>query len=266
MQKMLTKRLFTIIMRLIMVITMLNSIPVTTILAADGSQSTIYYIQNNYKTNCYLYDDNGTLSFGQPLSNIDLRYQWSVEDIGGVKAIKNAATGNYINVKNCVLDWNGTVNVSSFEEGNSDFLWSFDTTTTTNLISVSVSQNNINIQTSVDIPAFTTAQCRNVDTSWGTTKWDFIKSTDFTAPVIETAYYIQNDYKTSSYLYENNGILQFGQPLTNTDLRYQWYVEEKDGNKAIKNAATGNYINIKDSVSDWNGTVNVSTFKEGNND
>ena len=267
MQKMLTKRLLTIIMSFIMVISMLPGIPVTTVLADDGSQSTSYYIRNNYKTNCYLYEDNGTLRFGQPLTNTDLRYQWDIEEVGNYKALRNEATNHYINVSGCAISWDGSVNVSEFADADNDFLWSFDTASGTYITSASHPGANISMATSESFSDRTLVECRDDDAAaWGTSKWDFIKTSDFITPITKTPYYIQNNYIAGSYLYDDQGTLKFGQPLTNTDLRYQWDVEEVGSYKALKNQATNHYINVSGCAISWDGSVNVSEFADADND
>ncbi|ROR27414.1 Ig-like protein group 2 [Mobilisporobacter senegalensis] len=261
------KRIIALLLSVIMVIGVMPMNSAKVIAATEGSQESIFYIRNNYLNNEYLYDDNGTLRFGQPISGTDTRYQWAVEELDGNKAIKNIGTQQYINVNGCEIVWNGTVKVSAFAEGNSDFLWSFDTSSTTFISSVSNMGANLSIATSESFPDRTEVECRNDGAAtWGTSKWDFIKLEDFSEPSIQSKYYIKNNYKQGAYLYDDNGTLRFGQPMSDTDTRYQWAVEEAGGNKAIKNIGTQQYINVSGCEIAWNGTVKVSTFVEEDND
>lgn len=267
------KRIMALILSMIMVIGLIpnNLMSVWAETSETQEQGSAYFIKNNYMTNSFLYDDNGTLRFSTLPNSTDTKYQWVVEIVGSNKAIKNVSTGNYINVSGCAIDWNGTVHVSTLVEGDNDYLWSFDLTAGTFISSISNPGANISMATSENFPERTQVECRNDGAAtWGTSKWDFVLTSDYTPPVIPpvtpSTYYIKNNYMPNSYLYDDNGTLRFGNPENATDTRYQWLVEDKSGNKAIKNVSTSNYINVSGCEINWNGTVKVSTFVEGDND
>lgn len=60
----------------------------------------------------------------------------------------------------------------------------------------------------------------------------------------EKTWYIRNSYTQGAYLYEENGVLQYGIP-TGKDSSFLWYLREKDGNKIIENKLTGHSISLK---------------------
>ena len=240
----------------------------------DDNTDTAYYIQNEYVTNAYLYDDNGIVKYGVPAAETDTRYQWIVGENGGYKTLKNVSTGNYINInghKTLSDDgyWADTVSSAAWQDDLLTYLWDFDTTAHTNILTASTDTGyagfGLHVQDQSGL-----AQCSNVPTDWGSMKWIFIESTSmqFEDDNTDTAYYIQNEYVTNAYLYDDNGIVKYGVPAAETDTRYQWIVGENGGYKTLKNVSTGNYININGhkTLSDdgyWADTVSSAAWQDG---
>ncbi len=270
MRRISAKRIVGFVLSFIMVISLVPGSLADLLAAVIGAQETKYYIQNNYLQGSYLYDDGGTLRFGTPAAADDTRYQWVVEDISGYKALKNASTGGYINVSGCEIVWNGTVKVGAFEEDNADYLWNFNITNGTTISSISNPGANISMATSESFPDRTEVECRNdAAAGWGTSKWNFVEAKDFVVPSVPSEsgiYYIENNYMMGVYLYDDNGTLRFGYPETAADIRYQWKIEEVGASKALKNVSSQGYINVSGAVINWNGTVNVGPFAEGDDD
>ena len=255
------KRVLTFFLALLLCI---GEFPVT--LFADtpavGTAQTaeIFYIHNHYTGagDMYLCENNGVLEYGVPKSE-DPAYQWTVENVTTTdengqpvsgKALRNVASGDYINVSGTTLGWNGSVAVTEYDaDDEMAFLWDFDTASTTIISRVADANYNLNPQTAIDAQGsyLGSIQCRSdIPTTYGSIRWDFIAKDDFTIPVDITYYLIGNTAESDQFLCDSDTGVACQKPSDATEDRFCWSVETMDGSSYLKNKGTGRYLELTD--------------------
>ncbi|MDE6029823.1 MAG: right-handed parallel beta-helix repeat-containing protein [Clostridiales bacterium] len=90
----------------------------------DSTQTTavVKYIKNSYTAGAYMYEENGMLRYGIPLSADEAQYKWEFIDHDGVYEIKNVATGHSITS----VGGGDKTPVKTITEFTSDDLWKID--------------------------------------------------------------------------------------------------------------------------------------------
>ncbi|MBK1811743.1 carbohydrate-binding protein [Clostridium sp. YIM B02505] len=210
-------------------------------------------IRNQYKNDEYLFEDQtGAVYYGHATID-DQRYQWTVEKFNGHERIKNRATGHYITT-NGVTDWQSKL--PCLDGGTSpNALWDMN----------SAPDNPTNgpdykVFKSVDKSLYMHveaqlgyAECsEGPQPSWGSAKWELVDALLPVPEVVKPTPYVRiTNYFRGMFLYEEEGKVKYGN-VSSSDMRSQWIVVDKNGNtvedlngeRKIKNRATGDFINI----------------------
>ncbi|RKP53012.1 hypothetical protein D7Z26_14825 [Cohnella endophytica] len=192
-------------------------------------------IKNNW-LQLYLYeDDNGTVRYGNALSS-DQYAQWLVEDVDGVKRIKNRATGHYLNDEG-VQGERDALKAGALADASTSGDWQIETYQGYKLISKSgdTSGKYVSVENKLKY-----AQYNVVPKDWGSPKWEFVTVAD-TAPI--PAYFrLLNGYRENAYLYEDaNGIVKYGPSVADDD-SYVWSLQQGEQGMRLANRSTGHFI------------------------
>lgn len=69
--------------------------------------------------------------------------------------------------------------------------------------------------------------------------------TDVAQPIVK---YIKNSYTSGAYMFEENGVLRYGIPISGDEKEYQWEFIEHDNGYQIRNVASGNTITLSGGI------------------
>ncbi|MBC8061283.1 MAG: hypothetical protein H7Y18_11530, partial [Clostridiaceae bacterium] len=224
---------------------------VSTSFAAAQGQNTILstpppsnvLLQNSYYPSEYLFEDaEGFAKYGA-VDNLDLHYQWVIEDYNGHQRIKNVATGHYVTTEG-VVDWQSKVPSTVVTADQTNALWDVTVGATYDVFKSVANNNYLHVQGQIGW-----AEASDGPTAgWGTAQWKVV------TPPVEKQVILQNSYYPSEYLYEDaDGFAKYG-AVNNTDLHYQWVIENYNGHQRIRNVATGHYVTTE-GVVDWQSKV-----------
>lgn len=200
-------------------------------------------IKNNW-LQLYLYEDNGTVKYGNA-DAADQRAHWQIEEAGGVQRIKNRATGHYVSLEG-VSGARDALKAVEPAPGSTAGDWTIETYQGYKLISRAgeASGSYVNVENKLKH-----AQYGVVPKDWGSPKWEF-------HPVTETAseyVRLKNSYR-GTYLYEDSdGKVAYGQPDA-SDASSHWSFQQGSEGVRIVNRATGRFISnerIARSVPEW---------------
>ncbi|WP_435169434.1 S-layer homology domain-containing protein [Paenibacillus glycanilyticus] len=204
-----------------------------------------------------LYEDaEGKVRYGFPAVN-DPYAQWTLEEKDGHKRIKNRATGHYMNSEQ-VTDANITnaVESSAAREGSAADTWDIAEVASKpgefNMISTRNSSWIVNFQIQDG-----KVQANNwAQKDWGSATWT-LDPAEATEPVR-----IVNPWN-GSYLYEEDGEVKYGEIALN-NASSQWFVEDKDGYKRLRNRATGHYLHSQGITAEQiTNPIGISAIGEG---
>ncbi|MCD1260331.1 S-layer homology domain-containing protein [Paenibacillus athensensis] len=213
-------------------------------------------IKNDYRGS-YLYEDEADqnkVKRGMPTDTNDPAYQWLIEETGGVKRIKNRATGHYMSIVN-VTEWDDPVTSIALDDTTLDFDWSIAEAEPGKMTIESV--KNPGSYLHVEAAGLDFAECTNgVQASWGSAHWILEPAstvvvtptpTPTPTPGAGDKYVrIQSRWK-SMYLYEDNNQVKYGNPSFG-DTASHWEIEDFGDHKRIKNRATGHYMTIQNGL------------------
>ncbi|GLX67759.1 S-layer homology domain-containing protein [Paenibacillus glycanilyticus] len=216
--------------------------------SADGvsgvnDEGAFIQIYNPWKGYSLYEDAQGKVRYGFPEAN-DPYAEWTIEEQGGHKRIKNRATGHYMNSQN-VTDNEITEPVTSSDIGEN---WVSDTWDIAAAPGKSGEFNIISTRNSAWIVNFQidagTVQSNNwAQKDWGSATWTF--ESQAIEPV-RAPQRIKNNWK-GTYLYEDNGQIKYGEP-DYTDTTSQWTLIDTAQGTLLRNVATGHYATSVDYV------------------
>ncbi|MCM3626596.1 S-layer homology domain-containing protein [Paenibacillus glycanilyticus] len=206
-------------------------------------------IMNQFKAGQYLYEDTeGFVKFGAAGGITDQTTHWYIEtaltkeDGSSVIRLKNRATGHYI-----TQGAEGWMQLQATAQDGTRSEWtmadaaSAGFVTFTNVYAAS-GETPLSYVLNTQFPDDTNVRANDwAQPSWGSAQWRIDMATDV-QPVRIASY--SDDPAGASYLYENNGVVQYG-ALDSTNAGnylYQWVIEDYDGRTLIRNVATGHYI------------------------
>ncbi|MCM3630780.1 S-layer homology domain-containing protein [Paenibacillus glycanilyticus] len=250
----LLKKLFILCMVLLIAIPPLSA-------QADGvsgvnNEDAFIRIHNPWQGYSLYEDAQGKVRYGYPAAN-DPYAQWMIEEKDGHKRIKNRATGHYMNSEQ-VTDANITNAVESTAIGED---WVSDTWDIAEAAGKPGEFNLISTRNSSWIVNFQ-IQDGNVQSNnwaqkdWGSATWT-LDPAEESEPVR-----IVNPWN-GSYLYEEEGEVKYGERVLN-DTSSQWFVEDKDGHKRLRNRSTGHYLHSQAITAEQiTNPVGISDIGEG---
>ncbi|UJF33788.1 glycosyl hydrolase family 28-related protein [Paenibacillus hexagrammi] len=226
-------------------------------------------IVNKFREGQYLYEDkDGLVEFGKVPLN-DATSHWYIEsvhaDSSGITSVRiqNRSTGHYITqgvfydkiqslpaADSKVNQW---IMADGTEQG-----W----VTFTNVDALDQSSNYVlNTQfddtfvRSNDWPTRDSVPPQQNDNA----QWKIEPAADV-APVRIAAF--TEHQLSDTYLYEDNSMVKYGawdSSSVTSSVYYQWLVEDYNGNKRIKNMATGSYMSVQDAVYAANPLLSLPT-------
>ncbi|KIL36468.1 hypothetical protein SD71_07635 [Cohnella kolymensis] len=207
---------------------------------ASDSTGEFVRIKNQWK-GTYLYETEGKVRYGFPAIN-DVSAQWQIEEHNGYKRIKNRATGHYLHMQNEIEPEHITdpAESTAVEEGWTSDRWTIQDAagqpSYVNVTSVDYPGRLLNVQVQNGY-----AQVNNwAQPGWGSALW-LLEPASEQEPVR-----LVNSWKGTA-LYEEAGTVKDGSPAVN-DPASHWYIEEWNGNKRIKNRATGHYLHMQNVI------------------
>jgi hypothetical protein len=197
-------------------------------------------ILNSWK-GTYLFESEGKVKYGTPTLN-DQSAQWYIEDYNGHQRIKNRATGHYITTM-LPDDVGAPLESIALQSSGLKAEWIIADASNAGyktIQSVSHSGYSLNVQMQNEY-----AQSNDwAQLSWGSAQWKLEPASDVTS-----VKRIKNQF-IGMYLYEDeNGKVSYGSPAY-TDPNSHWIIEDFNGNKRLKNLATGHYISMQNKVDD----------------
>jgi hypothetical protein len=211
---------------------------------------------NQYRAGQYLYEDkDGFVKFGE-IGATNQTSHWyldvQISNVDGTRTIRirNRASGHYITqgvdwtqIKSLVLDTNSTAKSEWIMTASADPLF-FNFKNREALEATTPLTYVLNTQEPSDKNARSNTWAQP---EWGSALWKVEIAPEVTPLRIVN---FTNEIVGNTYLFEDNGKVKYG-PLT-TDIGqaslYQWFLEESDGAKRIRNLSTGHYITSADPV------------------
>jgi hypothetical protein len=188
-------------------------------------------IKNNW-LQLYLYEDNGIVKYGNALAS-DEYAQWTVEDIDGVKRIKNRATDHYLNMEG-VSGSRDALKSSDLVLGSSAGDWNIETYQGYKIMSKPGDESGsyVNVENKLKH-----AQYGVVEKDWGSPKWEFVPVTESASEYVR----LKNSYR-GTYLYEAaDGKVAYGQPEAGDETSH-WALEQGEQGMRIVNRSTGHLL------------------------
>lgn len=206
-------------------------------------------IVNQFKAGQYLYEDkDGFVKFGAGGGITDPATHWYMETVeakedgSSVVRLRNRATGHYITQGD-----EGWMQLKAIAQDGTKSEWTMAAASSAGFVTfanVFAAQGDtpLNYVLNTQFPDDTNVRANDwAQPAWGSAQWRIDMAADV-QPVRIASY--SDDAAGASYLYENNGIVQYG-ALDGTNAGsylYQWIMEDFDGKTLIRNLATGHYI------------------------
>lgn len=195
----------------------------------------------------YLYENkNGVVLYGNPGTK-DTSFQWMLEQDGDSYTIVNRFTGHYLSIEN---------NRPFLEcgDGSSEAaLWKVDVAPVSNysiLSNASSPSKFVNTNAGLGF-----AQCTVLSNEKTTAQWSFETPAEASNPVYQVddlntstpviagnQYFVLRNKSAEKYLSDNEGTIELNEATSGDS--FLWILEDFNGNKIIKNKATGNYLQI----------------------
>lgn len=229
--------------------------------SADGvsggnNEDAFIQIHNSWKGYSLYEDAQGKVRYGYPAVN-DPYAQWTIETEDGHARIKNRATGHYMNSQQ-VTDANITNAVESSAIGED---WVSDTWDIAEVANRPGEFNIISNRNSSWIVNFQIDDGKVQSNNWAQKDWGSATWTFNPAEASEPVRIFNPDNGT--YLYEEEGEVKYGEIALN-DVSSQWFAEDKDGHKRLRNRATGHYLHSQAITAEQiTNPVGISAIGEG---
>ena len=138
---------------------------------------TKYQIKNRWQ-NTYLYDAGDRVRYST--SATDATYQWILEDVAGVKEIKNVSTGEYMHIENLL----GYVQATTRTSGWMSSRWTVEDAGSGYVRFKNVWQPSYYIHVE---NLQSQAQCGTIDASWQSAQWQLIAVAAGQSAEVETS-------------------------------------------------------------------------------
>jgi hypothetical protein len=140
-----------------------------TVAAAPALSNGLYRIRNYWQSAQYLYEANGKLMYGTPAPN-DPASQWALVDLGGHKALWNAATGDYISISGVTTSADAmTAAYTDPQAGN--VLFDLPAASNSGYYNVQSAANPAWYANIEGLKGF--VQAYGIDKTWGSAQWGF---------------------------------------------------------------------------------------------
>ncbi|MDE7454634.1 MAG: hypothetical protein K2M64_02265, partial [Clostridia bacterium] len=222
----------------------------------NESTSVVKYIKNSFVSGAYLFEENGYLRYGIPLSASEKEYQWEfIGRDGGNYQIKNVATGHYITLSGT---FGLKTSVIDTDDKDADSLWklnlSIPSDESQNITSVG-SHNGYALHIIRITDGYVRSEAISSMLSWGEAKWALYdeKEINFDG-VIRDGFCIGNG---DTYLDASN--FTFRQH-TRADDNYIWSFVLADGGKKIYNLEQKKYLAVNGSNLELVDEANATVF------
>lgn len=206
-------------------------------------------IVNQFKTGQYLYEDkDGFVKFGAAGGMTDQTTHWFVETVetkedgSSLIRLRNRATGHYI-----TQGAEGWMQLKATSQDGTRSEWAMADASSAGFVTftnvfAAEGETPLNYVLNTQFPDDTNVRANDwAQPSWGSAQWRIDMAPDV-QPVRIASY--SDEPAEAAYLYENNGVVQYGViDIANSgSYLYQWILEDYDGKTLIRNAATGHYI------------------------
>lgn len=209
--------------------------------AADESTSVIKYIKNSYTAGAFMYEEDGYLRYGIPLSADEKEYQWEFINHDGDYEIKNVATGHSITS----VGGGTRTAVKEIKEFTSQDLWSIDLTLPSDESQIfNIASNEDMALHIVEIDnGYVASEALGSNRSYGEAKWGLFDASEISfSGVIRDGFCIGDGY--NKYLTADG--FEFKMPSSPDD-NYIWNLElANDGTKLLYNLGKQKYLTVSD--------------------
>ncbi|MGO4180093.1 S-layer homology domain-containing protein [Paenibacillus sp. TAF43_2] len=241
-----------------------SSIPPNWGTAQWSFEPVVDYVRfKNKHTGEYLFAAEGILKYGKP-AEADPSSHFAVENKDGNQQIKNRASNAYVSAVESTYYYSPVTLIPADEE-LVDVDWKILDANEAGYVNIehaaTTSEGAYRYLHVQEEAGKTDAQLSTIDKTWGTPKWAVepvtVKTVYNPNPDNSPKYIqIKNDW-LGLYMYEDDGVVKYGNVLADNKLG-QWLIVEEEGMQRIQNRATGNYISLKDVSSD---KISVKTVK-----
>lgn len=236
---------FTIVALIVLMFSALLGGAVLTVHAEEGEAqgtSTVKYIKNSYTSGAYLFEENGVLRYGIPISASEKEYQWEIIEHEGNFEIKNVATGNSITLRGGTGLKTSVRAVSSPEPVD---LWKFDAALPSdgsqNIASASSEYKGVALHIIEIADGYVASEEIGAMLSYGEAKWSLFDESEMNFEgVIRDGFCI--GYGDGYYLTADG--LTFEKP-TGPDDNFIWRFSLAEGGKKIYSVGQDKYLLLR---------------------
>ncbi len=208
-------------------------------------QSVVKYIKNSYTTGAYLFEENGYLRYGIPVSAAEKEYQWEFIEHDGNYEIKNVATGHTLTLRGGI----GTrTALRTVDDVKTNDLWKLDITLLSdefqNIVSASDEFKGIALHIIEVTDGYVSSEEIGSMLSYGEAKWGLFDESEINFEgVIRDGFCI--GFGTGTYLNATESSLTFDKPSGPSD-NYIWNFIISDNGKKVYNLGQKKYLSVVD--------------------